>query len=359
MPEPTASDTIREPFRRWLASLWSDVTELTIGEFSGAATGYSAQTLIVPVSYTRHGVQLDDKVVLRIENLGPPIYPAQTPDLDVEIDIQYRAMQALGPACSIPLAPLIGYEGDTSILGAPFFVMGFIGGEVPVLQPMYTQEGFFFDATPEQRRQMVEAGIGIMAEIHTVDWRKAGLDWLIPAGVTPGTLQQIDIWERYLRSALDERENPITDKALAWLRANVPATEEITLSWGDSRPGNIIWHNFEPACITDCDNFSIATPLLDVGWWLLFDRTCHDAMGIERLPGEPGIDEQRDYYAKITGRDVGNVDYYVLLAAVRYVAIITRMMNLYVEKGQLPADQRVWIENPPQTIATELVERLA
>ena len=82
-------------------------------------------------------------------------------------------------------------------------------------------------------------------------------------------------------------------------------------------------------------------------------------MGIERLPGEPSLDEQRDYYARITGRDVSQVDYYVLLAAVRYVAIITRMMNLYVEQGKLPADQTIWINNPPQMIATDLVERLA
>jgi aminoglycoside phosphotransferase (APT) family kinase protein len=358
MPQPTDTDEIREPFRRWLTKLWADVTDLTIGDFGGAATGYSAQTLIVPVSYTRDGGRVEDKVVLRIENPGDPIYPAQAPGLDVEIDIQYRAMHAVGPACNIPLAPLIGYEGDARVLGAPFFVMGFIGGEVPVLEPMYTQAGFFFDGTPDQRRHMVEAGIAVMAEIHTVDWKKAGLDWLIPAGVTPGTLQQIDVWERYLRAALGERVNPVADQALAWLRANVPAAEEITLSWGDARPGNIIWQDFEPACVTDWENVSIATPMLDLGWWLMFDRTCHDTMGIERLPGEPSLDEQRDYYARITGRDISNVDYYVLLAAVRYVAIITRMMNLYVDKGQLPADQTLWIENPPQMIAAELVERL-
>ena len=358
MPQPTDTDSIREPFRLWLAALWPDVEDLEIGDFGGAATGYSAQTLIVPVSYKRDGSRVDDKVVLRIENQGPPIYPPQTPELNVEIDIQYRAMQAVGGACKIPLAPLLAYEGDASILGAPFFVMGFIEGEVPVLEPLYTQAGFFFDGTPAERRHMIEAGIGVMAEIHTVDWQRAGLDWLVPTGVTPGTLQQIDVWERYLRAALGRRENPVTDKALTWLRANLPSEEEITLSWGDARPGNIIWQNFEPACITDWENVSIATPLLDLGWWLMFDRTCHDTVGAERLPGEPSLDEQRDYYAKITGRDVRNVDYYVLLAAVRYVGIITRMMNLYVEQGKLPADQTIWINNPPQMIATELVERL-
>jgi aminoglycoside phosphotransferase (APT) family kinase protein len=128
---------------------------------------------------------------------------------------------------------------------------------------------------------------------------------------------------------------------------------------GDARPGNIIWQNFEPTCITDWENVFIATPLLDLGWWRMFDRTCHDTMGIERLPGEPTLDQQRDDYAKSTGRDVSNVDYYVLLAAVRYVAIITRMMNLYVERGTLPADQTAWIQDPPQIIATDLVECLS
>jgi len=117
MPQSTDHDRLRTPLARWLAARWPEVRELRLGEFGGAATGYSAQTLIVPLSFLRDGQALEEKVVLRIENPGPPIYPSQSPDLQVEIDIQYRAMRAVGRACNIPLAPLIGYEADNIWLG--------------------------------------------------------------------------------------------------------------------------------------------------------------------------------------------------------------------------------------------------
>ena len=37
------------------------------------------------------------------------------------------------------------------MLGGEFFVMGFVDGQVPVEDPMYTLEGFFTELRPEQR----------------------------------------------------------------------------------------------------------------------------------------------------------------------------------------------------------------
>jgi aminoglycoside phosphotransferase (APT) family kinase protein len=361
MPTPTETDEIREPFRRWLAALWPEVEDLELGEFGGAATGYSAQTLIVPTRFQRGGQASEEKIVLRIENPGPPVYPAQSPELEVEIDIQYRAMKAVASVSKLPLADLIAYEADASILGAPFFVMEFVAGETPLVDPPYPKQGFFFEARPEERRKLTEGGLRLLAELHTVDWRAAGLEWLIAPGTTPGTLAQLDIWERYLREHLQGRVNPTADAAVEWLRANVPPGLDVGLSWGDARPGNIIWRDFEPVCITDWENVSIAPPEMDIGWWLMFDRTCHDYYpgGIARLEGDLTLDEQRALYASLTGRDEEVIRYFELFAAVRYVAIITRMMNLYVEQGAMPADQTFWLNNPPCEIARTLLGELS
>jgi len=361
MPTPTETEALRAPFQRWLSNHWPDVTDLELGEFGGAATGYSAQTLIVPVAFNRDGTRCDEKVVLRIENLGPPVYPRQAPALDVEIDIQYRAMQAVSGVSKLPLAGLLGYEADASVLGAPFFVMDFVAGETPLVDPPYPQEGFFVDAAPADRKRMIEGGLRLLAELHEVDWRAAGLDWLIAPGTTPGTLAQIDIWEDYLREHLGDRVNPLADDVLRWLRDNVPSGLEPGLSWGDARPGNVIWRDFEPVCVTDWENVAIAPPELDAGWWLMFDRTCHDYSfaPVPRLEGEPSVDEQRALYASLTGRDPDVIRYFELFAALRYVAIITRMMNLYVERGNLPADHTMWRDNPPAKIAEDLLSELS
>ena len=186
MPTPTDHDSIREPFRNWLADLWPDAEDLVLGEFGGAATGYSAQTLIVPVQFRRGGEARSEKVVLRIENLDPPIYPQQSPDLDVEIDIQYRTMESIAKVSKLPLAGLIAYEADASILGAPFFVMEFVAGETPIVDPPYPREGFF-----------AEAGLEVELVAPADHWEAAG-DPRGPAGsrrgrdAAPGT----GLWRR-------------------------------------------------------------------------------------------------------------------------------------------------------------------
>lgn len=351
-------DSYRAPFRDWLAERWPDVANLAVGEIVSPATGYSAQTLILPVTFDRDGTSFEEKVVLRVENPGPPIYPMQAPDLGVEIEIQYRTMELLSKISKAPLAPLIGYEDDASVLGSPFFSMGFVAGEVPVLEPVYTKAGFFFAARPEDRRRMIESGLRLLADFHKLDWQAAGFDWLVAPGVTPNAEAQVDLWERFANHELRDRRHPDLERAFAWLHANVPASLEPAFSWGDSRPGNIIWRNFEPVCVTDFENVAIAPPEVDLGWWLMFDRTCHDAVGIERLPGEPSLEEQRDFYVSCLGRDVGDTFYYELLAAVRYAAIVVRVMNRMEERGQLPSGHNIWLENAPAQLVAGYLEEL-
>ncbi len=340
-------DSYRAPFREWLAARWPFAVNLEIGEISSPATGYSAQTLILPVTFERDAVACEERVVLRVENPGPSIYPQQAPGLDVEVEIQYRTMELLSKVSKAPLAPLIGYEGDSGVLGSPFFAMGFIEGEVPVLEPMYTQAGFFFDASPDDRRRMIENGLRVLADFHKLDWTAAGFDWLVAPGVTPDVQAQVDIWQRFAQHELRDRRHPNLERAFEWLHANAPSGLEPAFSWGDSRPGNILWRNFEPVCVTDFENVAIAPPEVDLGWWLMFDRSCHDAMGTPRLPGEPSLEEQRDFYASCLGRDIGDTLYCELLAAVRYAAIVVRVMNRMEERGQIPSDHTIWLDNPP------------
>ena len=100
---------------------------------------------MVDVTVTRGGIANEERYVLRTESPDPPVYPVQVPGWQVEIELQYRVMDVLGAHADVPVAPMVGYEADASVLGAPFFVMGYIGGLVPVEDPPYTTAGFFLD----------------------------------------------------------------------------------------------------------------------------------------------------------------------------------------------------------------------
>src|SRR5262249_16850612 len=151
-----------------------------------ASSGFSADTTMVDVAITRAGIANEERYVLRTESPDPPVYPVQVPGWRVEIELQFRIMGALGAPSDVPVAPMIGYEADPSVLGAEFFVMGFLEGQVPVEDPPYTTAGFFLELTPAERTAMIERGLATVARVHAVDWRAAALDFLVPAGVTPG-----------------------------------------------------------------------------------------------------------------------------------------------------------------------------
>ncbi len=342
----------------WLNAHWQGVDDVQLegGTESPNGSGFSATTLIIPVSYRKSGQRLEDHVVVRLESSEPPIYPQQSDHFPIEIELQYRSMDVLTRYPGIPVAPLIGFESSPEVLGTPFFAMGFVDGDVPIEQPIYTAEGFYANANPEQRTEMIRSGIEVLANIHAIDWQKAGVEWLLDG--EPGLDFQLALWRQFTDQELSGRSHPVIDAAYEWLLANKPADQPAVLNWGDARLGNIIWQDFFCSCVCDFENIAIAPAAMDVGWWLMFDRYAHEAQGIERLPGELTRAEQRAYYEQCSGRSMVDSYFYELFAATRYAAMVVRVMNRWVARGDLPEDQTIWLENPvSDMLAAMLKER--
>jgi len=340
----------------WLTARLPGATAVRLGDFSRPRGGFSAETRLFTAHYQRGGTDDAARLVLRRETPDPPIYPVQVPGLEVEVEIQYRVMDALARSRSVPVAPLLGYEADPDALGAPFFVMGFVDGEVPIESPPYTGSGFFVDARPDERRRMIEDGLRTLARLHRIEWEAAGLGWLVPPGVRPGTAHQLDVWERYAETELAGRQHPLLERAFSWLHANLPADPAVGLCWGDPRPGNMIWQDFTCMCLTDFEAAAISVPAHDLGWWLMFDRSMHEAAGLPRLDGDPTRAEQREIYAEAAGGEPPEVTYHEVFAAARYAAIVVRVMNRSVARGLLPADQTIWLNNPAVSCLDQLLD---
>jgi aminoglycoside phosphotransferase (APT) family kinase protein len=203
---------------------------------------------------------------------------------------------------------------------------------------------------------MIEDGLGVLARIHATDWRAAGLEWLIPRGTAPTLRRQLELWEGSARRELGERRHPDLERAFHLLADRLPEPSPPALCWGDPRPGNMIWRDFRCVCVTDWEAAAIAPPELDLGWWLMFDRSCHEVPGVPRLDGEPTREEQRELYEVAAGRAIGDTWLYEVFAAARYCAIVVRVMNRAVERGHMPADHTIWRENPAATCLDQLME---
>jgi aminoglycoside phosphotransferase (APT) family kinase protein len=107
--------------------------------------------------------------------------------------------------------------------------------------------------------------IGLMADIHGVDWQSHGLaDSLGLPDQTP-SLHELDHWEAELRAAQLEPQ-PEMDYILKWLRRHAPEAEAIVLVHGDFKPGNAL---VQDGCITaklDWETAHLGDPLEDLGW---------------------------------------------------------------------------------------------
>ena len=92
----------------------------------------------------------------------------------------------------------------------------------------------------------------------------------------------------------------------------------------------------------------------------MFDRTMHEfAVGHERSDrpdGEPTREEQAAHYEEVTGRAPDHLEVHELFAAARYAAIVLRVMNRLVDRGDLPSDHTIWRENPAASCLVALVE---
>ena len=343
----------------WLGARLPGATELRIDDLRRPeGSGFSAETQIFTAHFRVDDAERAERFVFRRETPDPAVYPQQAPGYDVEIDIQYRVMDAIAAHGHVPVAPLVGYESDPAVLGSPFFVMRFVDGVVPIENPLYTTQGFFVDATPSERHTMVENGLRTLAQFHTLDHRAARLEWLVPPGAQAGTRQQLDVWERYARRELGDRRHPLFEEAIAWLRARIPEDPFVCLCWGDPRPGNIIWRNFQPVCLTDFEAVSIASPDQDLGWWLMFDHWVHETYGVARLAGEPTRDEQRAMYAEFAGRDIPSTTFHEIFAATRYTAIVVRVMNRSIARGQTTMYPDLWLNNPATICLEDLLSHV-
>lgn len=354
----TADDGLRD-LEAWLAPRLPGTAHLHLAHEGKPGSGFSAETTILSGTWNQGGSARSGRFVLRKETPDPPVYPTQVPGLEVEVEIQHRVMAAVATSSAVPVAPLLGYEADPSVLGAPFFVMGFVDGEVPIESPMYTLEGFFTELAPAARTNMVEDGVRALAAVHGIDWQGAGLGWLLPEGESPTTTRQLDLWSVYTERELRGRDHPLLARALAWLAADVPEGSPATLCWGDPRLGNIIFRDGRAVCVTDWEAASIAPPEVDLGWWLMFDRWAHETAGVtQRAPGDPTRDAQKALYETLVGRSVGDTAWYEVFAAARYAAIVVRVMNRLVDRGDLPADQTIWIDNPVVPCLASLLEEV-
>ncbi len=367
------SDTVHAPkttidrsgyaaaLRTWMESSGSGRRDVQVGGVEiPMATGFSNETAFFDAAWDDDAGHHDRRFVARIEPGTGPLFPPQTASTPSSVGLQYRIMEAVRPF-GIPVPPVLAYEPDPAVLGQPFFVMEFVDGVIPSDTPRYSQAGFVVEeATPAERRRMVETGLQTMAAIHAIDWREAGLGWLDGSSdASPDQADQIRLYRSWVDHHLGDRSHPVLDRAFEWLAVNDPHDERVGLIWGDSRLGNIIWKDYVPAAVVDWEACALSPGEADLGWWLMFDRMSFDDLDAPRPEGFPTRDEMIAMYAAASGREVRAPEYWEIFGAVRFCSIFIPLGDRMVAAGLLPPEASMAIENDVTVAVARLLDAVA
>jgi aminoglycoside phosphotransferase (APT) family kinase protein len=246
--------------------------------------------------------------------MPPPDAPA---DRDKGILREWRIIEALD-GTDVPHTAAVAVCEDSAVLGRPFYLMGHVDGWSP-MDLLDRRWPAPFDTDLQARAglayQLAE-GIALLAK---VDWKARGLhDLGRPDGFHE---RQVDRWTGFFER-IKGRELEGMDVATEWLRTRRPRDYIPGLMHGDYQFANVMYHHGAPArlaAIVDWEMGTVGDPKLDLGWMVQsWPEDTADPqpseMGYVDMRGMPSRDDVVAHYAEVSGRQVDDLDYYVILA---------------------------------------------
>jgi aminoglycoside phosphotransferase (APT) family kinase protein len=205
---------------------------------------------------------------------------------------------------------------DERIIGAPFYVMARVPGDVIVTSMPPALD------TPEERARTAEELIDALVEIHAVDWQAVGLEGFgKPTGYLERQLRRfLGLWELN-----KTREIPAVESVGNWLAENMPGSGPATIVHGDFRLGNTLYAPGAPArlaAVLDWEMATIGDPLADLGYLCMMwteagdpSGGMRDALGaVTRAEGFPTRAEMIALYEQRSGRSMSDIRWYMTLA---------------------------------------------
>jgi aminoglycoside phosphotransferase (APT) family kinase protein len=314
----------------WLAERLG-VDRVGVGELTvPGLSGYSNETLIFDATWDAGDGPRTEGLVVRVEPSegGHRVFPSTA------FDEQVRVIEALNAEGSVPVPRVVAFEQDTTVLGARFLAMGRVDGQAAADNPSYHDQGWLAELPAEAQQRVWWNGVEAIAAVHRLDREAAGLGWVDVKA--PADLIAAD--RAYAEWAGEGRPVPGCAEAFELLEATMPpSAERPTLCWGDSRLGNILFDDLQRvAAVLDWEMLLAGDPVQDLAWYLVIDRHHHEGFGVPRLAALPGRDETAARWSELTGRSTENLGWYELLGAVRFAAIMTRVMLLLERDGLFP-----------------------
>lgn len=254
------------------------------------------------------------------------------------VDREFRVMKAL-EGTEVPVARMLCYCEDASVIGTEFYVMEFVTGRI------------FWDPTlpelpVEQRRPIYSEMTRVVAALHGVDYEAVGL---ASYGRPENFLgRQIARWTKQYQASATE-SIPSMDRLIEWLPAHLPSDQETAIFHGDLRIDNMIFHPTEPRILSvlDWELSTLGHPIADFAYHAMPWRLRSDefrGMAEKDLAAE-GIPSEQEYlraYAAATSRtiDPDLYEFCVAYSMFRLAAILQGILKRSLDGNAASTEAR-------------------
>src|ERR1700722_13498837 len=284
------------------------------------------------------------QLVLRRPTLGHVLPTAH------DMSREYRLLSSLARTNvtgATRVAACTGYD----VIGAPFYVMEYVPGVV-----LRTRDDTK-DLTEAQAADLSRRLAEMLAAIHAVDVDQVGLGDL---GRGAGYMRrQLVRWQRQWELS-ETQERPGYTQLVQRLTAALPEEGQTTLVHGDYRLDNaLVTLNPEPriAAVVDWEVAPLGGPLADLGLTLVYwtengeegwlspggkgdtgdtgDETGTRGVATDATAG-PGFWTRAEFaaeYARLTGRDVSRIGYYVAFGYFK-LAVVLEGIHARYQQGK-------------------------
>ncbi|MDP3969153.1 MAG: phosphotransferase family protein [Nocardioides sp.] len=301
--------------------------------------GLSSDTLVLDARWTKDGQEQGGRYVTRAAPAPEdvPVFPTYA------IQAQGDAIRLVGEITDVPVPAVPFSEPTGSVLGVPFFLMEHVDGLVPPdVLPYNFGDNWFADASREQQRALQDATVDVVARLHAIPDAATTFSFLALDGegsLNEQHLRRVRTWYEF--GAADIGRSPLTERALAWLEANVPTParpDETVLCWGDARIGNVLYRDFEPVAVLDWEMAALGTREIDLSWMVFAHRVFEALTSMMDLPGMPHVLREEDVlatYADRTGVEIGDLTWYYLLHAAQWCCVFLRTGVRQVHFGEI------------------------
>jgi aminoglycoside phosphotransferase (APT) family kinase protein len=251
---------------------------------------------------------------------------------------EHRIIHALGPT-PVPVPQAFAYCDDPDVIGAPFYVMSYVGGIV--LNDIETAE-----ATLDERARG-HSGISLvdaLVALHAVDVDEVGLGDLAKRDEL--IRRQLRRWHTQF-DASKTREVPAVDRVHELLAERIPEQHESTVVHGDFRLGNcVVDTRGDIQAVLDWEICTLGDPRADVGYVLATWAEAGDPLRADDhnptlASGFTTRAVLLDRYAEQSGRDVGDIPFFVAFSFWRLACILEGVLARSLSGARGDADTDV------------------